>query len=171
MPAAINPHVTHGHTRSGVPWHPLYRTWLSTHLFDYGERLSRHLTYRWCGAYLTEGPATRVYGRNVGTKWKPILVFDRDGKRPFLTQDVFRSAAPDKARHDWGQSESGTAELVERFTAPGALVVDPFLGAGTTALVCRDLGRRFIGCDIDAAAVHTARERLTPRKDTHAPQR
>lgn len=52
------------------------------------------------------------------------------------------------------------ATLVERLTKPSALVVDPFLGGGTTAVVCRDLGRRFIGCDIDAAHVATSRERV-----------
>lgn len=130
------------------------------HLPDYIERLSSHLSYRWTGAYLTEGAATRVHHRNVGTKWKPILIYDLEGKRPFLTQDVFRSAGDDKQHHGWGQSESGMAELIERFTKPGQLVVDPFLGGGTTAVVCRDLGRRFIGCDVDAAAVKTTRERL-----------
>jgi len=40
------------------------------------------------------------------------------------------------------------------------LVVDPFLGSGTTALACLQLGRRFIGCDIDAGAVAIARRRV-----------
>lgn len=128
-----------------------------THLPEYLVRLGRHLTYRWCGAYLTEGPATRVFGRKVGTKWKPILIY---GGTEFLTQDVFTSRRDDKEHHHWGQSESGISDLVARLTRPGQLVVDPFLGGGTTALVCRELGRRFVGCDIDAAAVTTARERL-----------
>lgn len=128
-----------------------------THLPAYIERLSRHLTYRWCGAYLTEGPATRIHGRKVGTKWKPILIFGGEG---FITQDVFRSDADDKEHHGWGQSESGMADLVGRLTSPGMLVVDSFLGAGTTAVVCRALDRRFVGCDIDATAVARARERI-----------
>lgn len=122
--------------------------------------LSSRLTYRWCGAYLTDGPATRVWHHNVGTKWKPILVFDRGGERPFVTQDVFKSAGDDKRHHHWGQNERGMAQLVEAFTKPGDLVVDPFLGGGTTAVVCRELGRRFIGCDTDAAAVQTSLDRL-----------
>ncbi len=116
--------------------------------------------YRWCGAYLTPGVATRIWNADVGTRWKPILMFDRGRDRQFLATDVWTSTGPDKAHHGWGQSESGIASLVEAFTEPGDLVIDPFLGGGTTALVCRDLGRRFIGCDIDAAAVSTARERL-----------
>lgn len=128
-----------------------------THLPAYLERLGAHLEYRWCGAYLTEGPATRIHGRKVGTKWKPLLIY---GGETFITQDVFASEADDKEHHDWGQSESGMADIVERLTATGDLIVDPFLGGGTTAMVCRGLGRRFVGCDVDAAAVHSARERL-----------
>lgn len=128
-----------------------------THLPAYITRLSQHLTYRWCAAYLTDGPATRIHGRKVGTKWKPVLIYGGDR---FLTQDVFTSGGDDKQHHHWGQSESGIADLVERLTEPGDLVVDPFLGGGTTAIVCRDLGRRFVGCDIDQAAVRTVQERL-----------
>jgi DNA modification methylase len=62
--------------------------------------------------------------------------------------------------HHWGQNESGIADLIRGLTEPGQLVVDPFLGGGTAAVVCRDLGRRFIGCDVDAAAVQTSRERI-----------
>jgi DNA modification methylase len=52
------------------------------------------------------------------------------------------------------------ADIVARTTAAGELVADPFLGAGTTAIVCRDLGRRFVGCDVDPAAVGAAHARL-----------
>jgi ParB-like chromosome segregation protein Spo0J len=118
-------------------------------------------TYRWTAAYLTAGPATRVHAVQVGTSWKPILIFDHDNtEREFVTTDVFRSTGDDKHHHHWGQNENGIAALVEAFTKPGDLVIDPFLGGGTTAVVCKALGRRFVGCDIDANAVHATRERL-----------
>jgi hypothetical protein len=41
-------------------------------------------------------------------------------------------------------------DLVLCFSAPGALVVDPFVGAGTTAAAAVDHGRRFIGGDLGA---------------------
>ncbi len=128
-----------------------------SHLPEYLRRLCKHLAYRWCGAYLMEGPAVRIHGRKVGAKWKPLLIF---GGETFITQDVFQSRGDDKEHHHWGQSESGMADIVSRLTESGQLVVDPFLGGGTTAIVCRELGRRFVGCDIDANAVATTRERL-----------
>lgn len=128
-----------------------------SHLPECIRRLGSHLAYRWCGAYLTDGPATRIHAAKVGTKWKPILIF---GGERFITEDVFASDAEDKQHHGWGQSESGTAAVVKALTEPGDLVLDPFLGGGTTAVVCRELGRRFVGCDIDADAVAAASERL-----------
>lgn len=44
-------------------------------------------------------------------------------------------------------------------TRPG-VVLDPFMGSGTTALVARSLGRHFLGCDLSAEYVALARERL-----------
>jgi ParB-like chromosome segregation protein Spo0J len=32
--------------------------------------------YRWCGAYLTPGPAARVWSGKIGAAWKPVLMFD-----------------------------------------------------------------------------------------------
>jgi DNA modification methylase len=42
----------------------------------------------------------------------------------------------------------------------GGVVLDPFLGSGTTAAVARQLGRQYIGIELNAAYVKLARERL-----------
>lgn len=131
------------------------------HLPEYIAQLGQHVRWRWCGAYVATGTHTRIHPAHVASAWKPILIFQQPAApEPPWFLDYFTSNAGDKEHHHWGQSESGMASLVERLTKPGQLIVDPFLGAGTTAVVCRDLGRRFIGCDIDPAAVQTARERL-----------
>lgn len=43
----------------------------------------------------------------------------------------------------------------------GGLVLDPFFGAGTTALVARALGRRFLGIELNPDYCALARDRLT----------
>jgi DNA modification methylase len=43
---------------------------------------------------------------------------------------------------------------------PGGIVLDPFMGAGTTAVVSRRLGRRFIGFELIPQYVEMARQRL-----------
>jgi site-specific DNA-methyltransferase (adenine-specific) len=121
------------------------------------------LAYQWTLAYLTPGgQATQLWQRKVNTFWKPILVYvkgEYDG--PWIG-DVASSDVNDndKNHHHWGQSESGMADLLDRLTRPGDLVCDPFLGGGTTAVVAHQLGRRFIGCDIDEAHITTTTERF-----------
>jgi len=55
-------------------------------------------------------------------------------------------------------------ELLERILAtssnPGDLVLDCFIGSGTTAAVAQKLGRRWIGCDINKGAIQTTAKRL-----------
>lgn len=123
--------------------------------------LSQSMSFHWCCAWLTPGPRARMHHAKVGTGWKPIYLYTRPDGDPgrWLLDDVITSARDDKDHHHWGQDVAGFTTLVERLTEPGALVIDPFLGGGTTAVACQDTGRRFIGCDIDAAAVTTARER------------
>jgi site-specific DNA-methyltransferase (adenine-specific) len=51
-------------------------------------------------------------------------------------------------------------ELVEQFTDPDDVVLDPFCGSGTTGLACLRTGRRFIGIEINARWAKVARQRL-----------
>ena len=50
--------------------------------------------------------------------------------------------------------------LVRTYTNPGDLVVDPFCGTGSTAVACRNSGRRFLGGDTNEAYVDTALKKL-----------
>lgn len=50
--------------------------------------------------------------------------------------------------------------LVRLVTPPGGLVLDPFLGSGTTAISCVRQGFRCIGIDNDAESIQTAVRRL-----------
>lgn len=42
----------------------------------------------------------------------------------------------------------------------GGVVLDPFMGSGTTALVARQLGRNFVGIELNPDYVRLARRRL-----------
>ncbi len=50
--------------------------------------------------------------------------------------------------------------VVESSSQPGDLVLDCFIGSGTTAAVAQKLGRRWIGCDINKGAIQTTAKRL-----------
>jgi DNA modification methylase len=51
-------------------------------------------------------------------------------------------------------------ELIELFTDPGDVVLDPFAGSGTTGVACLRLGRRFIGFEKDAKYARLAQQQL-----------
>lgn len=53
-----------------------------------------------------------------------------------------------------------TKWIISTYSKPGDLVLDPFLGSGTTAIACQELGRHFIGGDSNPEYVAIARERL-----------
>jgi site-specific DNA-methyltransferase (adenine-specific) len=52
-------------------------------------------------------------------------------------------------------------ELVQLVSDPGDLVLDPFMGSGTTGVACVQLGRRFIGIEIDERHFNTACRRIS----------
>jgi DNA modification methylase len=52
------------------------------------------------------------------------------------------------------------ARIIELFTQPGDLVVDPYMGSGPTGVAAMRLGRRFAGCEIEPAYFATAERRI-----------
>ena len=62
--------------------------------------------------------------------------------------------------HPTQKPESIFSELVIKHSNPGDLVVDPFLGSGTTAMAAIKNGRSFSGCDIDEHYVEISHARV-----------
>ena len=52
------------------------------------------------------------------------------------------------------------SRIIEASSNPGDLILDPFLGSGTTAVAALSLGRRFIGCDNNRDYIDLAKARL-----------
>ena len=50
--------------------------------------------------------------------------------------------------------------FIRLFTQPGDVVLDPFVGSGTTAVAAATLGRRFVGVDLNSDYVELSRERI-----------
>jgi len=138
------------------------------HLPEVMQRLSQHLDYQWLGWLATTGPQVAVHQRPIMSGGKPLLVFSNGALTEPYSSRRFFDAALDatfasrrtREKHTWEQAEGPAAYYIEALTERGELVVDPFLGSGTFAYVAQKLGRRFVGCDIDAKAVKMTRERL-----------
>jgi DNA modification methylase len=50
--------------------------------------------------------------------------------------------------------------LVKLASREGAVILDPYLGSGTTGIACRNLNRQFIGIELDPAYFEIARKRI-----------
>jgi site-specific DNA-methyltransferase (adenine-specific) len=70
---------------------------------------------------------------------------------------------PENTPHPYQKPEKLVDRIVQASSNPGDLVIDPFLGSGTTAVVARRLGRRYLGFEIDRDHVRLALKRLEER--------
>jgi site-specific DNA-methyltransferase (adenine-specific)/modification methylase len=53
-------------------------------------------------------------------------------------------------------------QLIEWGSNEGDLVLDPFMGVGSTGVAAAELGRRFVGIDLEPAYLEAARRRIAP---------
>lgn len=126
-------------------------------------RLSENMAYHWCMAYLTPGgQSPQLFQKRVNTFWKPVLWFKKGNYVGDYIGDVLKSPVNDndKRFHEWGQSLGGMKDIIQKFTNPGDLILDPFLGGGTTGVAAVTMGRRFIGADIDIENIAKSNERI-----------
>lgn len=120
-------------------------------------RLSRRL-------FNPDGKRKRVYGdryisainpRSAEESRRRIL---RHGSRK---RSVWRIAVrPYPGRHFAVYPEELIETPIKAGCPEGGVVIDPFMGSGTTALVARRLGCRFIGIELNPSYVRLARRRL-----------
>ena len=95
--------------------------------------------------------------------WQPILCY---GKDPYLTNG--RGRRPDFIEHNETSEPNGhpcpkPIHFVERWIDRVNLwgtILDPFMGSGTTGVACANLGRRFIGIEIEEKYFDIACKRI-----------
>lgn len=120
------------------------------------------------------------YPRNGVAKldFEYILLFKKQGKAPMpmpwqkqeaqmTTEEwntyfnghwYFNGARQDK--HLAMFPEELPKRLIKMFSFPGEIVLDPFMGSGTTALVAKKLGRNSVGYEINSSFLPLIKERV-----------
>jgi site-specific DNA-methyltransferase (adenine-specific) len=67
---------------------------------------------------------------------------------------------PENTPHPTQKPEKLLAKIILASSNPGDVVLDPFLGSGTTAVVAQKLGRQFVGIEMDCMYCCLALKRL-----------
>ena len=95
--------------------------------------------------------------------WKPgVVEFDRQRIEPdewaeWGSRGVWQIRSVSRNdRHEAEFPEELASRVVRLFSPSNGVVLDPFVGSGTTTTVARRLGRGWLGIDSDSTAVRTA---------------
>ena len=87
----------------------------------------------------------------------------KDGKMPANVFEFSRICGTFRERRNWVPTQLPEA-LVERIIKghcrPGGRVLDPFVGSGTTAMVCRRLGLNCVGIEVSEPIIQKTAEHL-----------
>ena len=95
-------------------------------------------------------------------RWEPNPLGAKP--RDVIELPVICNGMAEKTPHATQKPEALIEKLILASSAPGQLVVDPFVGSGTTAVVAARLGRSWIVGDGDPRFVGLARERLVAQQ-------
>jgi hypothetical protein len=129
----------------------------------YKERITENLTKDEKGYYYTRG---RTGTDNPWSKDPRYLRTYVDIEKGKLVHDAWDDITTYRAQGDEyvGYPTQKPEELIRRivslFSNVGDLVLDAFIGSGTTAAVAQSMGRRWIGCDINKGAIQLTTKRL-----------
>jgi DNA modification methylase len=109
-------------------------------------------------------PASTSISRWGMRLWQPIFYYGIDPYQGQLKPDGIICYDSDReTEHPCPKPIKSWKWLVNRASVPGDVVLDPFLGSGTTLRACKDLGRRGIGIEIEEKYCEIAAKRLSQK--------
>lgn len=111
---------------------------------------------------------TMVWGKGISCyswRWNPIFVYqisDEYKVNKFIWSDAFgvQSVLGNWKVHKYQDPELLYETIIKMFKGCNS-VLDPFMGSGTTGLICKKFGLDFIGCEIDKDAFDIAEKRIS----------
>jgi len=98
----------------------------------------------------------------VRNNWKPNLTIVKDGRRfplSVLNHPAVSSKSNGGFKHPAKKPLEIVKWIIKSSSKKGDVVLDCFMGTGTTAVACIQLDRNYIGCEIDEDFYKICRER------------
>jgi DNA modification methylase len=107
-----------------------------------------------------EGPPPEGKGYPIEDVWNANqFEFALKGEESMDSIQI-KSFSVEKTGFPTQKNESLVRRIIRASSNEGDLVLDCFVGSGTTAVVAEKLNRRWIACDLSRFAIHTTRKRL-----------
>jgi DNA modification methylase len=121
------------------------------------------LNYFWEFHHRSNGDAPYIWPRYVLAKTKVIIAYCKGAGLPRIKSvlSMFESTEKSKNFHHWGQDVGSARYYIDCFSKENDLILDPFIGGGTTAIACSLIGRRCLSFDIDIDSLKTTQDRIS----------
>ena len=99
-----------------------------------------------------------VWSVKKGAKW----VFNKDNDKPYMRGLIETGTVSGNERtvHPTQKSIKLMEEIIKTHTNVNELILDPFMGSGTTGVACLELGRKFFGIEISNKYFDIAAKRI-----------
>ena len=108
-------------------------------------------------------PSTKNYSKSCGRFVEMILVHRRAAFNPLHWSQmtgVYDDRLITLPVHPYEKPLALIERLVRIYSNPGDVILDPYMGSGTTGLACSNLGRRFIGVEKEQEYFDIAKSKL-----------
>ena len=112
----------------------------------------------WTAAYSFPNGEKRSMGGGINC-WEPLLCY-RSNKFPLDHKQFAPIAVKHFSDHPCPKPLAPFIWIVSKVSEEGGTVADPFMGSGTTGVACMNLGRKFIGIEIEPKYFDIACERI-----------
>ena len=129
-----------------------FRTWLNESGFNNKRALV------WIKNNHTSGDLYGDYANKT-----EFILYSQKGRRLLngnRDTNVLNFARVNTDKHPTAKPENLCSYLIEKSSQENNIVLDPFIGSGTTAVACKSLGRRYIGIEISQEYCEIARKRV-----------
>lgn len=110
-----------------------------------------------------QGPAQGCECFVVAWNGNGCARWNSGGKRGIYTHNT--NSINRDGRHPTEKPVNLFMEILSDFTKPDEIILDPFMGIGTTGVACAKLGRKFIGIELDPDYFEIACERICKAYD------